>query len=82
MLNILLTFIVSITNENLLIIDKPVGLVVHPGAGTKNNTLMNGLMALQESGAITLSNVRGDERLGIERRLINAVLGIYSTTFT
>ena len=63
-------------NENLLIIDKPVGLVVHPGAGTKNNTLMNGLMALQESGAITLSNVRGDERLGIVHRLDKDTCGL------
>ena len=63
-------------NENLLIIDKPVGLTVHPGAGTKNNTLMNGLMALQESGAITLSNVRGDERLGIVHRLDKDTRGL------
>ena len=63
-------------NENLLIIDKPVGLVVHPGAGTKNNTLMNGLMALQESGVITLSNVRGDERLGIVHRLDKDTCGL------
>lgn len=31
-------------DDSILIIHKPVGLVVHPGAGNKDNTLMNGLL--------------------------------------
>ena len=31
-------------DEQLLVIDKPVGLVVHPGAGNPSGTLMNGLL--------------------------------------
>ena len=56
-------------NENLLIIDKPFGLTVHPGAGNSSNTLVNGLLHLQNSGKITLSNERGNDRVGIVHRL-------------
>jgi len=31
-------------DQDLLVIDKPVGLVVHPGAGNTSGTLMNGLL--------------------------------------
>ncbi|EKD72032.1 MAG: hypothetical protein ACD_46C00028G0002 [uncultured bacterium] len=31
-------------DEAIIIINKPVGLVVHPGAGNKNNTLLNALI--------------------------------------
>jgi len=31
-------------DEHLLVVDKPVGLVVHPGAGNPGGTLMNGLL--------------------------------------
>jgi 23S rRNA pseudouridine1911/1915/1917 synthase len=33
-------------DTHLFIIDKPVGLVVHPGAGNREHTLQNGLLAL------------------------------------
>ena len=56
-------------NENFIIINKQAGLSVHPGAGNTNNTLVNGLLAMQQQGKITLSNERGDMRLGIVHRL-------------
>ena len=31
-------------DEEIMVINKPAGLVVHPGAGTKDNTLLNGLI--------------------------------------
>ncbi len=31
-------------DEDLIVIDKPVGLVVHPGAGTPGGTVLNGLL--------------------------------------
>jgi 23S rRNA pseudouridine1911/1915/1917 synthase len=31
-------------DESLMVIDKPVGLVVHPGAGNSSGTLLNGLL--------------------------------------
>ena len=63
-------------NENLIVIDKPVGLSVHPGAGNKNDTLVNGLLALEKSGRITLSNERGNDRLGIVHRLDKDTSGL------
>ncbi|HXC59523.1 MAG TPA: 23S rRNA pseudouridine(1911/1915/1917) synthase RluD [Steroidobacteraceae bacterium] len=33
-------------DRHLLVIDKPAGLVVHPGAGNRSHTLQNGLLAL------------------------------------
>jgi len=35
-------------DEHILVVDKPVGLVVHPGAGNRDHTLVNGLMAFNE----------------------------------
>jgi len=35
-------------DEALLVINKPVGLVVHPGAGNHHGTLLNGLLAYHE----------------------------------
>lgn len=32
-------------DDTLIVIDKPAGLVVHPGAGNRTGTLMNGLLA-------------------------------------
>ncbi|MCB1692209.1 MAG: RNA pseudouridine synthase, partial [Pseudomonadales bacterium] len=31
-------------DESVIVIDKPVGLVVHPGAGNRSGTLLNGLL--------------------------------------
>ena len=33
-------------DKDVLVVDKPAGLVVHPGAGNPNHTLQNGLLAL------------------------------------
>jgi len=33
-----------VRDEHLLVIDKPAGLVVHPGAGTRSGTLVNALL--------------------------------------
>ena len=63
-------------NENLLVINKPFGLTVHPGAGNLNNTLVNGLLALERRGKISLSNERGLDRLGIVHRLDKDTSGL------
>ena len=36
-------FEVVYSDEHLIIVDKPAGLVVHPGAGNPDHTLVNGL---------------------------------------
>jgi 23S rRNA pseudouridine1911/1915/1917 synthase len=52
-------------DDDLLVLDKPAGLVVHPGAGNPRHTLVNALLAHCSS----LSNIGGDERPGIVHRL-------------
>jgi 23S rRNA pseudouridine1911/1915/1917 synthase len=52
-------------DEHLLVIDKPAGLVVHPGAGNREGTLANGL--LHHCAGIEV--VGGTERPGIVHRL-------------
>ena len=52
-------------DESLIVIDKPAGMVVHPGAGNPDHTLVNALLA-HCSG---LSGVGGEKRAGIVHRL-------------
>ena len=52
-------------DDDLLVIDKPAGMVVHPGAGNQEHTLVNALL----SHCGTLSGIGGKERPGIVHRL-------------
>src|SRR5207302_9610969 len=52
-------------DEDLIVINKPAGLVVHPGAGHRQHTLVNALL----SHCTTLSGIGGKERPGIVHRL-------------
>ena len=52
-------------DEDLLVINKPAGMVVHPGAGNPQHTLVNALL----NHCRTLSGVGGKERPGIVHRL-------------
>jgi 23S rRNA pseudouridine1911/1915/1917 synthase len=52
-------------DEDLLVINKPAGLVVHPGAGHRGRTLVNALL----HHCPTLSGIGGKERPGIVHRL-------------
>ncbi|MCB1745872.1 MAG: 23S rRNA pseudouridine(1911/1915/1917) synthase RluD [Gammaproteobacteria bacterium] len=38
-------YAVVFADDDLIVIDKPAGLVVHPGAGNRDHTLVNGLVA-------------------------------------
>ncbi|NLJ69888.1 MAG: RluA family pseudouridine synthase [Clostridiaceae bacterium] len=60
-------------DENMLIINKPIDLIVHPGAGNQNNTLVNALMAYTEGN---LSDIAGPERAGIVHRLDKDTSGL------
>ena len=53
-------------DKHLIVINKPAGLVVHPGAGNENGTLVNALIA--HCGA-SLSGIGGVKRPGIVHRL-------------
>jgi 23S rRNA pseudouridine1911/1915/1917 synthase len=52
-------------DEDLLVINKPSGLVVHPGAGHREHTLVNALL----NHCPTLSGIGGKQRPGIVHRL-------------
>lgn len=59
-------------DEFLMVINKPSGLVVHPGSGNKDNTLVNGLMYYTKN----LSDIGDNERPGIVHRLDKDTSGL------
>jgi 23S rRNA pseudouridine1911/1915/1917 synthase len=52
-------------DDDLIVINKPPGLVVHPGVGHREHTLVNALL----NHCATLSGIGGKERPGIVHRL-------------
>ncbi len=60
-------------DEHFLAVNKPSGLVIHPGAGTGEDTLVHGLLAHCRG---SLSGVGGVERPGIVHRLDKETSGI------
>ncbi len=60
-------------DEHLLAVNKPAGMVVHPGAGTGGDTLVHALLA---HCAGKLSGVGGVERPGIVHRLDKETSGV------
>ncbi len=59
-------------DENVLLINKPSGLTVHPGSGNYDNTLVNGLMYYTKN----LSDVNGEARPGIVHRIDKDTSGL------
>ncbi|MBQ3503306.1 MAG: RluA family pseudouridine synthase [Oscillospiraceae bacterium] len=60
-------------DEDVLVINKPKGLVVHPAAGHQNDTLVNGLLyALGDD----LSGINGELRPGIVHRIDKDTSGL------
>jgi len=59
-------------DEDLLVVNKPAGMPVHPGAGNPDGTLVNALLARLER----LSTVGGVERPGIVHRLDKDTTGL------
>ena len=57
---------------DLIVIDKPAGLVVHPGAGNSSGTLVNALLA----HCSDLSGIGGELRPGIVHRLDKDTSGV------
>ena len=60
-------------DEDIIIINKPKGMVVHPGAGNYNGTLVNALM--QHCGD-SLSDINGIIRPGIVHRIDKDTTGV------
>ena len=60
-------------DNDILIVNKPKGMVVHPGAGNFNNTLANALSYKYKNN---LSNINGDLRPGIVHRIDKETSGL------
>ena len=60
-------------DEHLLVVNKAAGMIVHPGAGTGEDTLVHALLGHCEG---TLSGVGGVERPGIVHRLDKETTGV------
>jgi 23S rRNA pseudouridine1911/1915/1917 synthase len=60
-------------DKHLIVIDKPAGLVVHPGAGNETGTLVNALIA---HCGDSLSGIGGVKRPGIVHRLDKETSGL------
>ena len=59
-------------DEHLLVLDKPAGIVVHPGAGVQSGTLVNALL----HHAPGIAKVGGEGRPGIVHRLDRDTSGL------
>lgn len=60
-------------DEDLLVINKPAGLTVHPGAGNYDDTLVNGLLYLYKDN---LSSINTSDRPGIVHRIDRNTSGL------
>ena len=60
-------------DKDIVVINKKSGLIVHPGAGNKDETLVNGLLYLYKNN---LSNINGEFRPGIVHRIDKDTSGI------
>ena len=59
-------------DEDVIVLDKPSGMVVHPGAGNRERTLANALLALYPE----IAGVGPEERPGIVHRLDKGTSGV------
>jgi 23S rRNA pseudouridine1911/1915/1917 synthase len=60
---------IAYADEHLLVVDKPAGIVVHPGAGRRSGTLVHGLLG-------TVAGGEDPERPGIVHRLDRDTSGL------
>ncbi len=65
--------VIPFEDDDLLIVDKPAGLAVHPAPGTPDSTLVNALLA--HCGG-SLSGIGGERRPGIVHRLDKDTSGL------
>ncbi len=60
-------------DEDLIVLNKPSGIVIHPGAGNFDNTVVNALM---NYGKNSFSNIGGELRPGIVHRIDKNTSGL------
>ncbi|MCJ2035271.1 RluA family pseudouridine synthase [Methylobacterium sp. J-068] len=68
-----LDLVIVYEDDDLVVIDKPAGLVVHPAPGHESGTLVNGLIA---HCGVSLSGIGGVRRPGIVHRLDKDTSGL------
>jgi 23S rRNA pseudouridine1911/1915/1917 synthase len=66
-------FEIIFEDDDLIVINKPANLTVHPGAGNQEDTLVNALLYTHKG---QLSSISGDERPGIVHRLDKDTTGL------
>jgi 23S rRNA pseudouridine1911/1915/1917 synthase len=71
-------FEVAFEDENMLVINKPTGLITHPGNGNHDKTLVNALLfhCRDAAGQLNLSGINGVLRPGIVHRLDKDTSGL------
>jgi len=60
-------------DKDLLVINKPAGIIMHPGAGNYDNTIVNALMHYDK---VSLSNIGDELRPGIVHRIDKNTSGL------
>lgn len=73
-------FDVVFEDDDLIVVDKPAGVVVHPGAGVRERTLVSGLLARYPD----LAGLEGDDegRPGIVHRIDKGTSGLLAVART
>ena len=64
---------ITYEDDDLIVLDKPAGIVMHPGAGNYDNTIVNALMNHDKN---SLSNIGGELRPGIVHRIDKNTSGL------
>ena len=64
---------IAYEDEDLIILNKPAGIVMHPGAGNFDNTIVNALINYDKN---SLSNIGGELRPGIVHRIDKNTSGL------
>ena len=64
---------ITYEDEDLIILDKPAGIVMHPGAGNYDNTIVNALINYDKN---SLSNIGDQLRPGIVHRIDKNTSGL------
>lgn len=59
-------------NEDLIVVNKPAGMVVHPGAGHSSGTLVNAVLGYEPD----IEGIGGEERPGVVHRLDKETSGL------
>lgn len=68
-----IAFEIIFEDDDLLVINKPAGLTVHPGSGNQDHTLANALLFTHQN---KLSSINGEFRPGIVHRLDKDTSGL------